>query len=166
MRSIQNDIEEFRQQLSKGSIQNAYRVLLSYMAGLRTRFVEKYGDSSVSGLYQGYLDMTYFAISPPFLKSRDLKVAVVFNYDTFGFEAWLAARNRKIQKQYWEFFKDCHWPGYRVVAPAAGVDSIIECDIAGGFDLSKPEVLTTRIELALDSFNATIEMFLSEGRCG
>jgi hypothetical protein len=165
MRSIQNDVTEFRKQLAAGSIQNAYRALLSYMSGLRARFAEKYGDSAVSGLYQGYLDMTYFSIAPPLLKSRDLKIAVVFNYDAFGFEAWLAARNRKIQKQYWELLRDNQWDGCRVVAPAAGVDSIIECDIASGFDLSKPEVLTTRIELAVDSFNATIEMFLSEGRC-
>jgi hypothetical protein len=32
------------------------------------------------------MDMTYFAIFPPCLKSHDLKVAIVFNYDAFRFE--------------------------------------------------------------------------------
>lgn len=106
MHSIQEDIEELRRQLDKGSIQKAYRELLSYMLELRTHFVKKYGDSAVSGLYQGYMDMTYFALLPPALKRLDLKVAIVFKYDTFRFEAWLAARNRKIQRQYRELFKD------------------------------------------------------------
>src|SRR5512138_753389 len=97
MHSIQEDVEELQKQLKKGKIQKAYRALLSYMMGLRTHFANKYGESSVSGLYQGYMDMTYFALFPSSLKSLDLKIAIVFNYDAFRFEAWLAARNRKVQ---------------------------------------------------------------------
>ena len=73
-------MEELKRQLEKGSIQKAYKALLSYMTGLRTHFVKKYGNSAVSGLYQGYMDMTYFALFPPSVKRCDLKVAIVFNY--------------------------------------------------------------------------------------
>jgi len=76
------------------------------MMGLRTHFASKYGDPAVSGLYKGYMDMTYFALFPPSLKRLDLKIAIVFNYEAFRFEAWLAARNRKVQRQYWDDFKD------------------------------------------------------------
>ena len=79
MHPIQADAKELRRQLEQGAIQRAYKALLSYMMGLRTRFENSYGDSAVSGLYQGYLDMTYFALFPPSLKQRDLKVAIVFN---------------------------------------------------------------------------------------
>ena len=162
MHSIQEDMEELRRQLGKGSIQKAYRALLSYMMGLRTHFVKKYGNRAVSGLYQGYMDMTYFALLPPSLKRHNLKVAIVFKYDTFRFEAWLAARNRKIQRQYWELFKDSHWAEYRVVKPAVGIDSIIECDLAKEFDLSDPDALTSRIENATAAFTDNVERFLSE----
>ena len=162
MHSIQEDMAELQRQLGKGSIQRAYGALLAYMMGLRTHFQNNYGAPAVSGLYQGYMDMTYFALFPPALKRRDLKVAIVFNYDAFRFEAWLAARNRKVQRQYWELFRDSHWAEYRVVTPAGGIDSIIECDLAKDFDFSDPDALTSKIESATAAFIANIERFLSE----
>ncbi|MBU0494177.1 MAG: hypothetical protein KKA73_24225 [Chloroflexi bacterium] len=162
MHSIQEDMAELRRQLEKGSIQKAYGALLSYMMGLRTHLENVYGDSAISGLYQGYMDMTYFALFPPALKRRDLKVAIVFNYDAFRFEAWLAARNRKVQRQYWELFKDSQWNEYRVVAPTRGIDSIVECDLASDFDLSNPDALTLRIETTTAAFVDDMERFLSQ----
>jgi hypothetical protein len=162
MHSIHEDMDELRKQLGKGLIQKAYRTLLSYMTELRTQFANKYGDPAVSGLYQGYMDMTYFALFPPSLKCLDLKIAIVFNYEAFRFEAWLAARNRKVQRHYWELFKDSDWAEYRVVAPAAGIDAILECDLAMDFDLSNPDILTSSIETTTITFIDKIERFLSE----
>ena len=162
MHSLVEDIRDFRGQLEKGSIQKAYRALISYMMSLRTHFKNKYEGFAVSGLYQGYMDMTYFALFPPSLKHRDLKIAVVFNYDAFRFEAWLAGSNRNIQRQYWELFKDSQWPEYRVVTPSSGVDSIIECDLATDFDLDDPDALTASIEKATVAFIDDIERFLAE----
>ncbi len=153
-------MKELRRQLRKGSIQNAYRALLAYMMGLRTHFANKHGGPVVSALYQGYMDMTYFALFPPALKRRGLKVAIVFNYHAFAFEAWLAARNRKLQRQYWDLFRNSPWPSYRVVAPAQGVDSIIECDLARDPDLADPAALTSKIENATSAFIADIVKFL------
>ena len=70
MHPIQEDMAEFRAQLKHGAIQKAYHALLQYMAGLRTHFQKKYRDYALSGLYQGYMDMTYFAVLPPSLKRR------------------------------------------------------------------------------------------------
>jgi hypothetical protein len=64
MYSMRKDIEELQGQLRKGDIQRAYRALLSYMMGLRTHFKNNLSGSTVSGLYQGYMDMTYFALFP------------------------------------------------------------------------------------------------------
>jgi hypothetical protein len=162
MHSVRKDVEEFRRQLEKGSIQKAYGALLSYMMGLRTFFKHNLAGSTVSGLYQGYMDMTYFALFPALLKQHNLKIAIVFNYDTFGFEAWLAAGNRKVQRQYWELFKDGQWPEYRVVTPATGIDSILECDLATDFDLDDADALTASIVETTVAFIADIEGFLAE----
>jgi len=166
MRSIQDDMGELRRQLEKGSIRKAYGALLSYMMALRTRFTQKYGMTAVSGLYPGYMDMTYFALFPRFLKDRNLKVAIVFNYGAFRFEAWLAARNRKVQREYWERFKESHWAAYRVIKPAKGIDAIIECDLAEDFDLGDPDGLTSRIENATAAFMGNIEKFLGSPEPG
>ena len=162
MNSIREDVEEFRRQLEKGSIQKAYGALLSYMLRLRTYFKNNLAGSTVSGLYQGYMDMTYFALFPSSLKQRNLKIAIVFNYDAFRFEAWLSGVNRKIQRHYWKLFKDSQWPEYRVVALAVGIDSILECDLATEFDLDDAEALTASIEKTTVAFIDDIERFLAE----
>ena len=162
MHSMSTDMKEFRRQLKKGSIQKAYVGLLSYMMGLRNHFKNNLAGCTVSSLYQGYMDMTYFAIFPPALKHRNLKIAIVFNYDAFRFEAWLAAGNRKIQRQYWELFKEGQWPKYRVVTPAKGIDSFLERDLATDFDLADSDALTESIEKATVAFIDDIERFLAE----
>jgi hypothetical protein len=162
MRSVQGDMDLFRGQLRSGSVQAAYRALLAYMAGLRARFATTHPDYVVSGVYQGYMDMTYFAIAPPSLKGRDLKIAIVFNYEAFRFEAWLAGSNRKVQQVYWELAKGGRWDGCRIVAPAKGVDSIVECDLAEDFDFDDSDRLTARIEERTAEFLGQVERFLSE----
>jgi hypothetical protein len=158
--SAAEDLRELQNQLRKGSIQKAYKCLHEYMASLRTHFAKKRGGLAVSGIYQGSMDMTYFALFPPALKGRGLKVAIVFNYDAFRFEAWLAARNRKVQRQYWELFRKSAWPSYRVVAPAQGVDSILECNLAEGLNFADPAALTSKIANATTVFIDQVEKFL------
>jgi hypothetical protein len=162
MHSIRNDMEEFRRQLESGSIRKAYNALLTYMMGLRTHFQNRHPEYAVSGLYQGYMDITHFALFPRSLKQRELKIAIVFNYDAFRFEAWLAGRNRMVQRQCWEVFRHSQWPEYRVVTPGKDIDSIVECDLATNFDLSAPDTLTSRIEKATVAFIDDIEKYLSE----
>jgi hypothetical protein len=161
MQSIQEDMNDFRGQLGKGSIQKAYRALLSFMMGLRTHFKNRYPSYSISGLYQGYMDMTYFAIIPPSLKQRDLKVAIVFDYEAFRFEAWLAGKNRQVQRKYWELFRDSQWTEYRVVTPAKGVDSIVECTLAEDLPFGDLDSLTARIEQKALEFMDDVERFLA-----
>ena len=162
MQSIQEDMNELRGQLRTGAIQKAYRALLGYMMDLRTRFKNRYPSYTISGLYQGYMDMTYFAIFPKSLRRRDLKIAIVFNYEVFRFEAWLAGSNRKVQQKYWELVKNRQWNEYRVVTPAKGVDSIIECNLAEDFDFDDLDNLTASIEENTAKFLDAIVSFLSE----
>jgi hypothetical protein len=129
MRSIQDDMTRFRTQLQIGSIQKAHRALLGYMLDLRTHFKDRHPNYTISGLYQGYLDMSYFALVPPAFRRRRLKIAIVFNYGDFRFEAWLSGANRQVLQRYWDRVKDARWSEYRLVSPGAWADSIVECDL-------------------------------------
>ncbi len=166
MQSLQEDMAELHKQLGKGSIQKAYRALIAYMQGLRAQYASRYGEAAVSTLYQGYMDMTYFAVFPPALKPHNLKVAIVFNYEAFRFEIWLVARNRKLQRQYWELFRDSQWLEYQVVAPASGVDAIVEYDLAGDFNFGDPEAMTVQINHAAAAFIDEMERSLSRHQPG
>jgi len=162
MHTIHEDMEAFQKQLRDGSIQRAYRTLLSYIMSLRAHFKKRYPDFAVSGLYQGYLDMTYFALTPSALKHHSLKIALVFNYETFRFGVWLVGRNRQVQRRYWELFEGSQWTDYRVVTPAKGVDAIVAYDLAEDFDFDDPDALTSTIEVATIAFIDDMERFLSE----
>ena len=161
MGELHSDLEELREQLGKGSIQRAYVAIVGYMSRLRAHYASTQGERAVSSLYQGYFDMTYFALFPLALKSRDLKLAVVFDYEAFRFKVWLAARNRRVQRQYWELFRDSGLSMYRIVEPAVGIDAIVEYDIVDEFDLDDPERLTNQIAAAVTTFLADIEGFLA-----
>jgi hypothetical protein len=162
MHSSQQDMHALREQIARGSIRRAYRALISTTMGIRAHFKAGHPSFEVSGLYQGYLDMTYFAVVPPSLKSGGLKIAIVFNYDEFQFEAWLVGRNRKVQREYWELFRDSRWPSYRVVAPATGVDAIVEYVLVSEPDFRDPDALTSLIEAGTLVFIRDMETFLSE----
>ena len=160
-KSVSTDLAELRRLLAQGSIQRAYRALLSYMTQLRTHFMKNAAAGRVSELYQGALDVSFFAVFPPSLARRRLKVVVLFNYKAFRFEAWLAGRNRQVQKQYWQLLKERDWPDYRLRTPAKGVDAILECDLATDVDFDDPEALTASIAAAVDGFVKDVERTLA-----
>lgn len=99
MKSFNECIEEYKKQMKKGCIPVAYKGLMEYIMSLRTHFKNKYPDYFVSGnIYYGYMDMTYFSFIPKSLKSKKLKIAVVFIHDKMRFEVWLGGYNKQIQK--------------------------------------------------------------------
>ena len=160
MGELRGDLEQLRRRLGEGSIQRAYVAIVSYMSGLRTELAASHDEWATAGLYQGYFDMTYFGVVAPALKSRDLKLAIVFDYQTFRFQVWLAARNREIQRRYWQLLRDGGWPAESLVQPAAGVDAIVAVDAADGLDLDDPASLTTAIERTAVGLLREIEVFL------
>lgn len=156
-------VREYRKQLKKGAIQKAYRGLMEYIMALKTHFKNKYPAYLVSGsVYYGYMDMTYFSFFPKSLKDRNLKIAIVFVYDTFRFEVWLAGYNKQVQAKYWKLFKESQWDKYHVVATTQGADSIVEHVLVDNPDFSDLEALTKQIEKGTLKFIKDVESFLAK----
>jgi len=153
-------MREYREQLDRGTIQKAYRGLMGYVMDLRTHLQHKYPDYFVSSIYQGYMDMTYFSFTPRTLQERKLKAAVVFVYDKFRFEVWLAGYNKGVQGRYWELFRDSGWDRYRVVPIGKGVDSIMEHVLVEDPDFGDLDALTEQIERDVLRFISDVEGFL------
>lgn len=154
---------EYRRQLEKGAIVEAYRGLMDYFNALRTHFKKRYPDHNVSGsVYYGYMDMTYFALSPESLKNRRLKVAIVFIHDAFRFEVWLAGSNRAVQKEYWKFFTERDWEKYHVATPGKDVDAILDHILIENPDFSDLDALTEEIERGTMKFIEDVETFLAD----
>ncbi|HJW31234.1 MAG TPA: hypothetical protein VJ508_18530 [Saprospiraceae bacterium] len=154
-------MNKYRDQLREGAIQKAYQGLMNYIMSLRSYFENKYPDYSVSGsIYQGYMDMTYFSFFPQSLKTRKLKVGIVFVYSTFRFEVWLFGYNKGVQAEYWKLFKESGWNKYRIPPTTKGFDSIVESVLVENPDFSNLDALTMQIEKETIEFIEDIENFL------
>jgi len=163
MNSFEECISEYKKQLKKGAIQLAYRGLLDYIRDLKIHFMEKYPEYEAPGsLYCGYMDMTYFPVLTKSIKARKLKIAIVFLHEAFRFEVWLSGVNRQVQKKYWELFNQIGWDKYRIVAPAKGVDSIVEHILVENPDFNDLAILTERIETEALKFITDVESILSK----
>ncbi|MBM4432180.1 MAG: hypothetical protein FJ026_17800 [Chloroflexi bacterium] len=164
MESLQEYMNEYRRQLAQGAIQKAYRGLMEYIMALRTHWASRYPDDAVSALYLGYMDMTYFALFPPAIAARKLKVAIVFVHEAFRFEVWLVGKNRQVQAAYWKLFRDSGWGKYHIAQLAPGVDAIVEHVLVQDPDFGDLEALTAQIESGTLRFIGDVEGFLAANR--
>ena len=163
MKSLQENMIEYRKQLEKGAIQKAYQGLMQYMMGLKNHFGNKYPDYSVSGsMYYGYMDLTYFSVVPGSLKARDLKIAIVFVYDSFRFEVWLSGRNQQIMAKYRTIFTESGWDRYKIAPQGKWADSILEHILVDHPDFSDLDALTRQIDQGTSKFIKDVESFLTK----
>ena len=162
MTAFQESMTEYKSQLAKGVIQQAYRGLMDYFWSLKTFFEKKHPDYASGGVYYGFMDMTYIPLFPQKLKKRKLKIAVVFVHETFKFEVWLAGVNKNIQAKYWELIKVSGFSKYRLPTTKKGADSIVEHVLAENPDFGDLDALTRQIEKGTLMFIKDIEGFLSE----
>jgi hypothetical protein len=163
MESFHEYMDEYRKQMRKGDIAEAYKGLMDYIMNLRTHFQNKYPDYFVSGsIYYGYMDMTYFSFFPKSLKNRKLKIGIVFIHDTCRFEVWLFGYNKQVQAKYWKLFKENDWNTYRIPSTTKGNDSIMEFILVENPDFSDLDTLTKQIEKGTLKFIKDVETFLSK----
>jgi hypothetical protein len=156
-------IDEYKKQLAKGDIQRAHKGLMEYIMSLKSYFANKHPDYLASGnIYLGYMDMTYFSLFTKSLKARNLKIAIVFSYDKFRFEAWLAGANKNVQRKYWNLLRENNWSKYPVPSSISGVDSIAEHILVENPDFKDLAGLTEQIERKTVKFIEDIENFLSK----
>lgn len=160
MDSFAGYMEEYKREMKKGIITKAYKGLMEYILDLRMHFKNKYPNYLVSGLYYGYMDMTYFSFSPDSLKERKLKIAIVFIHETSRFEVWISGQNKDIQSKYWNLFKDKNWNKYKIAPRIEGYDSIVEHVLIADPDFSDLDKLTEKIEKGTLKFIQDVEEFL------
>jgi hypothetical protein len=155
-------MNEYRQQLAKGTLQVAYKGLMEYLMALRTHFQNHYPHYSVpGGIYYGYMDMSYFSIRPQSLKDRQLKIAIVFLHREFRFEVWLAAVNKGVQRRYWSLFQERGWNRGGLVPTPQGADAILASILIADPDFGDLDALTGQIEAGTLQFIAEVDAFLS-----
>jgi hypothetical protein len=146
MDTLNANIQEYRVQLAKKQIQKAYLGIMTFMSGLSSTLAGRHPDFLVSGLYFGYMDMTYFAFTPTNLKNLKLKIAIVYLHEEGRFEAWLGGSNRQIQAEYIDKLSGKNIGSYKLSKVHPGVDSIIETILTESPDFDRTDELMKEIE--------------------
>lgn len=162
MGSLNKFISEYTSLLKEGKIQLAYKGIISFMFGLRTYLEKKHEGYDTSGIYQGYMDMTYFAFTPEELKSMRLKVAVVYLHKEARFELWLAAVNRQLQAEFVEIFSKMNIGRFLLSRAEPGVDAIISEIIVENPDFDNEDGLKSTIEIAAIKFIEDVKELLKK----
>jgi len=152
MYSLNDDIREYTERLKEGAVPRAYRGILSFMSELLRRMSASHPGHALSALYAGFMDMTYFAITPAELKGRNLKVALVYLHEENRFEVWLGGGNRKIQAEYIGRLSGADIGSYTLSKVSPGVDSIIEKRLVERPDFEDKEALIRRLEEDVTAF--------------
>ena len=70
--------------------------------------------------------------------------------------------NKKIQKKYWDLFKEKGWIKYHIPLNLKGVDSILEHILVDNPDFSDLDVLTEQIEKGTLEFIENVKSILNQ----
>ena len=161
MKGINQAVEEDTEQMKSGRIRQAYRGIMSFMSGLKAFMERLHPDLAFSALYPGYMDMTYFACTPPALKEKGLKIAIIYLHEENRFELWLSGSNRKIQAGYISLLQTRDTGGCKLSQSKPGVDSILESRLPDQPDFDHAGELMDRIEREVLRFMEITEKMIS-----
>ncbi|MDD3307835.1 MAG: hypothetical protein PHO29_12170 [Acetobacterium sp.] len=155
MKTLNERIAAYTQQLRLGEIQIAYKGILEFIGKLRAVFIKKYPHYDVSSIYQGYLDMSYFSLSTKPLKDKGLKIAIVYLHEKGSFEVWLSARNRDIARTH-QSILDRLSDEINVFHDKNNQDAIIEYVLTCTPDFEDQAQLINTIDHGVEKFVAAI----------
>jgi len=120
-RNLNARIPAYRSAFSSGELQRTYQDLVGVVQNLRTEFSKRYQtEFSVAAILHGYIDFTYFYLQNEYLKSKKLKLALVFNHHNANFELWLLGQTKDVQVLYWKKLRGAKWVNPEVM-PAYSV---------------------------------------------
>lgn len=117
-KTFNNYAQLYKEELEKGEIQIAYKMLTQYVMQLKAEFEKELSDRfSFGNVSMGYMDFTYFPFFDATLREQKLRYGIVLNHKEMQFELWLMGQNIKIQTEYWNKLKNTKWNSHRSEKP-------------------------------------------------
>lgn len=139
-----------------------YHEVIGFIKKLRAHLKSHYKeDYFIGDIYYGTDTITYFPFTPKTIKSKKLKIAIVYNHKIARFEIWLAGQNKNIQKEYWTIFRESDWNKYPIPDSTDDGFSIVDFILAEKPDFRNIEKLLNEIESGSLDFIREIENVLN-----
>ncbi len=150
--SLQSCIDRYCHAVAREDLPRAYRGILSALTQFKSAWEQAHPADQSGALYQGYLDMSFVAVSPAALAEKRLKVSLVFLHEEGVFTLWLTAGNRAIQKTVSEALGRIPLGDYSRTVLEPGVDAIIAKEVAKPYLFDEPAALIAHLLAAAESF--------------
>ncbi len=158
MKTFNDYVSIYKEQLEKEDIQKAYIKLVKYVMRLKSILSKNLSHGfSFGNIFQGYMDYTYFYFSNRYLKDKKLRFGVVLNHPQMRFELWLLGQNLEIQESCWNLLKTSKWNNSRTTKPQY---SVLETVIIENPDFNDLEALTQQIEIKISQVSNEIIDYL------
>lgn len=160
MDSLNSRIEAYTKALTEGHLREAYVGIIGCMRSLHIRFDKDAAGYSVSGLYEGLMDMTYFALTSDRMRRESLKLAVVYVHRKGTFELWISGKNRSVLKKYEKVFAQLPPLSSPRFHERDNRDAILEFTLVETPDFSSLEKLEQSVLLAALEIARAVERML------
>jgi hypothetical protein len=162
MTSLQANIDEYRKQLQKGTIREAYQGLMRFFDDLHLYLKAAHPEFFLSDVHYGLMDYTYLYFFPQTLKRQNLKVAIVFAHDTFTFRVLLAGYNKATSEKVYKLLKENNWSLYPLAENIQESDAVTDFVVVDKPDFGDFDGLAGQVEQGVLKFIGDVEGFLSK----
>ncbi|MCI6496050.1 MAG: hypothetical protein MSA01_03205 [Anaeromassilibacillus sp.] len=151
-------LNEYKTLLQTTDLIEAYQEFIKLFRFLRIELEKTMTEYRFQGnIAENGMDYSYFLFWNEELKSKGLKIAVVFVHRDFRFEVWVSGFNRKYQSKYYDILKDKEIP-FELTSSPTKTDYILRvpADIS---DISNGDYVVEKIKSISDELLIFIKHF-------
>lgn len=136
----------YRTLLQTTDLQRAYQEFIRLFRYLRSELERQLPDSRFQGgISENAMDYAYFSFTTEELKTKGLKLAVVFVHKAFQLEVWLSGVNRSTQRRWADQLNACP-PPMEAAADPAHTDYLVRLPVQA--DLSDGDAVVAAVREA------------------
>lgn len=139
-------IKEYENIIKNTSLQRGYQEFLKFFRYLKIYLEKEMPEYKFTGnIVENNMDYSYFQFSNETLKSKGLKIVVVFVHKTCNYEVWLSGINRNVQIKYHKELIDSD-NKYTLTTDPTRLDYILKHIIISDCDYSNIDRLLNEIK--------------------
>ena len=106
MKINEHYINDYKNIIQTTNLQQGYQEFIKFFRYLRIYLEKELQDYIFTGnIVENNMDYSYFQFTDKELKTKGLKIVIVFVHKEFNYQVWLSGVNRRIQAEYYNKLK-------------------------------------------------------------
>lgn len=142
-------------------LQEGYQAFIKLFCFLRSELKKELPQMMFSNqIEENKMNFAYFQLTNQSLKTKGLKIQVIFVHKTCSFELWVSGYNRKIQCEYYEKLKEISMP-YLLNDYPKKEDYIFKQLMDSNLELEATSEFVAKIKAELEKLIEYVEVAIS-----